>query len=229
MRIVIGGDSAGTLNPVARRLIRAGHVVDEVSDCIGLEEAARFASDALILHATSAGPDLLRLVAALRAKNPQVTIIVVTAADQAALCALLDAGADDIVRSPADPRLLIARVTALIRRGWGHATPELRAGQLALHIGRWECTVDGRVIPLTEMEYRLVEALALRRGQPVPRSLLLELLYTHGSEPMPKSIDLFVHNVRRKLAGAGQPGCLETWGQGFVLRDLDQSRLALAS
>lgn len=222
MRIMMGGKTSPGLLYIGSVFGGAGHVVDQAGDCTAALEAARTAGvDAVVLYPETIDQPLLRAAASLRNHSPQVAILVfATAAAKQDVCALLESGADDVVCTPSGKTLMLARLMAVIRRAKGHAVPVITIGSLSLCLGRRECEVNGKVIPLTKMEYRLVEALALRRGQPVPRSLLLELLYPAGTEPFPKSIDLFVHNVRRKLAPQGLAGCLESFGRGFVLKGM---------
>lgn len=220
MRLIMTGDAPRASTFVCGVLTRGGHVVDQVgSGCAALAASAA-ACDAVVFCPGRVDEALHQMIRKLRTARPQLAIFVVaTAASSGEVCDLLEAGADDVVATPAGSALLLARLIAVVRRAADHAAPDIRVGVLVMRLRQRECIANGEPVALTEMEYRLLEALALRRGQPVPRSSLLELLYAADSEPFPKSIDLFVHNIRRKLTPVGCSRYLATRGKGFALGD----------
>lgn len=220
MKIITGGEAARPSASVLAALTRASHVVDATGSSRDALDFARLtACDAVVICPEFADGAMLCAISAFRTHSPQAAIVaILNIGESRDAEGLLDAGADDVLPFTGSATFLLARLTAAIRRAWGHAVSDIQVGALSLRLGQFECNVDGHIIALTRMEYHLLEALALRRGQLVARQTLLELLYCAGNEPLPKAIDLFAHNLRRKLAATGNAGYLETRGKAFVLR-----------
>lgn len=220
VKIILGGTKRNGADFVASTWALANHVVDRIDDEIDALELARTsACDAIVICPATADAALCRAMAAARTVIPRSAIIVVPSATAIGVDALLGAGANDVITAREGKHLLLARLTAVTRRAWGHAAAEITIGALKIGLTSQTCDVGGRVIALTPMEYRLAEAMALRRGQVISRQTLLELLYRAGDEPLPKSIDLFAHNIRRKLASVDGAPRLATRGRGLILQD----------
>ncbi len=133
----------------------------------------------------------------------------------------LDFGADDFLTKPFDPRELIARVRAIVRRSKGHPASVIQTGRLVVNLDTRIASVDDRQVRLTGKEYAILELLSLRKGTTVTKETFLNHLYGGIDEPERPTIDVFVCNLRRKLALAtGGRHYIETaWGRGYVLRD----------
>lgn len=115
----------------------------------------------------------------------------------------LGIGADTFIKKPFNPREMVAQVTAMLRRSPHEAvTPHVvSAGTMMVDSDRKAVTVEGRRIELTPTEYRIVAALAERRGTVVSRE---DLLRTTGEADMDgRSIDVHMVSIRRKLGPAG--------------------------
>ena len=130
-------------------------------------------------------------------------------------------GADDYLTKPFDGRELIARIHAIVRRSKGHVESTIRTGKLLLNLDSRVVSVDQSPVHLTAKQYGAFELLSLRKGMTVTKEMFLNHLYGGMDEPEPKIIDVFVCNLRRKLARAtGGEHYIETvWGSGYVLRD----------
>jgi DNA-binding response OmpR family regulator len=85
-------------------------------------------------------------------------------------------------------------------------------------MGRRTATANGEPLPLSPMEYKFLELLVRRQGQPVSRDTCLSYLYTGKDEPEVKAIDVLVWRLRKKLAAHGCNSMLRNvWGHGFRL------------
>jgi len=98
----------------------------------------------------------------------------------------------------------------------------IRTGKLAVNLEQRLVTVDGNPVRLAPKEYEILELLSLRKGTVLTKEMFLNHLYGGKDEPEIKIIDVFVCNLRKRLAQAtGGDDYIETiWGRGYVLRDL---------
>ena len=112
----------------------------------------------------------------------------------------LELGADDYLAKPANPRELLARIRAILRRTGSHSTAAvLDVGDLKLNQARRELHCDGQAIELTSTEFSILQLLLQRSGEVVEKKDLY--LAALGREPVAydRSIDMHVSNLRRKL------------------------------
>ena len=102
-----------------------------------------------------------------------------------------------------------------------HPEPTIWTGKLAVNLDTRVVSVDNQPVHLTGKEYAILEFLSLRKGTILTKEMLLNHLYGGIDEPQPKIIDVFVCNLRKKLAHAtGGYHYIETvWGRGCTLRD----------
>jgi DNA-binding response OmpR family regulator len=216
MHIVVLESGSEAMVAVQRSCRRAGHIVSAMEATPeGLDHLCDAAFDLLILDASTLR-GLARPFAALRGRQPCLAVIAIGARGEiAATC--LDNGADLVLPDEADRDLLLAGACAVVRRARGFASSQVAAGPLSLDLDRRCCTLNGRAVALSDTEYRLLEALMLRSGTVVTRPMLLELLYEPGSEPQARTIDLFVHRLRWKLAAPRTPSLIETRRNGFAI------------
>ena len=108
----------------------------------------------------------------------------------------LELGADDYICKPFSPREVVARAKAVLRRGERVALP---AQGLALDEQRYEAQLDGQVLALTPVEFRLLRTLCARPGRIFPRGELLDSLYNDHRVVSDRTVDSHVKNLRRKL------------------------------
>jgi two-component system alkaline phosphatase synthesis response regulator PhoP len=133
----------------------------------------------------------------------------------------LELGADDYVTKPFNPREVVARVRAVLRRAGGDSLSArvLRAGALTIDLDAHRVDVAGEAIHLTPTEFALLRALAEQPGHALTRMELIEQSLGYRYEGMERSVDTHIKNLRRKLDEAGAGGALiETvFGVGYRL------------
>jgi len=134
----------------------------------------------------------------------------------------LELGADDYVTKPFNPREVVARVRAVLRRAQGEpAAPRLiRAGPVTIDLDAHQVQVDGRPVSLTPSEFGLLQALAEQPGYALTRLQLIEKGLGYDYEGLERTVDSHIKNLRRKLEEAGaSPDLIETvFGVGYRLK-----------
>ncbi|MEO5679773.1 MAG: response regulator transcription factor [Acidimicrobiales bacterium] len=165
--------------------------------------------------------DGLEVCRALRStpRTASVPVIVLTARDTEIDRVLgLELGADDYVTKPFSPRELVARVKAVLRRvdGPGQEEPEvLVAGGVEVDTGRREARVAGVPVPLATREMDLLTHLATHQGLALSRQQLLDGVWGPGWVGDPRTVDVHVRQLRKKLGDALPLATV--WGVGYRL------------
>jgi two-component system, OmpR family, response regulator len=161
--------------------------------------------------------------------NAEVPIVMLTAmADETDRIIGLELGADDYVAKPFNPRELLARIRAVLRRAGEHTsapktenpTRNLRfAGWILEPARRRLLNPDGVEVPLTGGEYDLLVALVERANRVLTRDMLLDLLRGRQAGPFDRAIDVAVSRLRRKLEDDGRHAQIikTVRGGGYVL------------
>lgn len=179
----------------------------------------------IVLDLMMPGEDGLAACRRLRARGETRPIIMLTARDEPVDRVIgLEMGADDYVGKPFDPRELVARIEAVLRRGTQNAAaPVLQGG--AYRFGEWsfdraarQLSRGGESVTLTSGEYALLNALVSNAGRPMKRERLLELTRGDDSESFDRAIDVQIHRLRRLIEDdPSHPRYLQTvWGVGYV-------------
>jgi two-component system OmpR family response regulator len=158
----------------------------------------------------ASGLDLCREIR----QTTEIPIIMLTAvSDLADRVAGLEIGADDYVAKPFEPRELLARVRAVIRRrAQAHPTETTKASEIYLLDG-WTLDIQRRrfvspndvLISLTYAEFELLTILSRNANRPLTRGRILELVSGIGSDVYDRSVDVLVSRLRRKLENAACP------------------------
>jgi len=207
--------------PLQRKLVRyllidAGHAVAAVSSVAAAGPLLeREGVDLLILDGSLPEPDSLAFCRQVRAEHAAVSILFLSGSkDVEAKIAAFDAGVDDCLAMPFDPRELQARVGALLnRQGRGAvAFPNaiLTSGGLALDPSQLAIRLsDGRSMPLAPLEMRLLRYLMLNAGHVLTRDEILRTVWGQD-ESESNMLDVYISRLRRKLAAADAPAGIET-------------------
>lgn len=175
--------------------------------------------DLVILDLNLPGMDGLDVAREIRRKS-QVPILMLTArVDEPDQLIGLELGADDYVTKPFSPRLVIARVRALLRRAQpGTAAPEiLRIGDLQIDLQAYLVTREGQTIELTPTEFTLLHTLAAQPGRAFTREQLIETTQGTYYEGYERTVDAHIKNLRAKIEpDPKKPKYIETvFGVGY--------------
>ena len=205
MRILIVEDEAEFAAAMCRSLARERFVVDHVDRLTMAREAARsVAYDLVLLDRTLPDGDGLSLVPSLRAGNPGLPIIVLSARGEISdRVAGLDEGADDYLIKPFALEEMFARIRAVRRRPADLAVEQIRVGALVFDVANDEAVVAGVRLDLVRRELRVLATLVKRRGRTVLRESLEQAVYGFDDEVQSNTLDSHISRLRRKLAEAG--------------------------
>jgi two-component system phosphate regulon response regulator OmpR len=220
--VLVVDDDAELSGMVGELLMREGWAVHAVLTAGDGERALQhWRPDAVLLDVMlpdASGYDVCRR---WRAAHPALGIVMLTArGDPMDRVLGLEIGADDYLAKPFEPRELVARVRALLRRQAPGRTelPQLRFDGLTIDLLKREVLAGGRSVPLTSVEYKLLVALARTPGQAHTRQQLSDAVQSGGYKPQDRTVDVQVARLRRKLSEA-VPGCdwIDTVrGEGYV-------------
>src|SRR5476651_85124 len=183
--------------------------------------------DLLVLDLMLPGEDGLSICRRLRGSNDRTPIIMLTAkGEDVDRIVGLEMGADDYLAKPFNPRELVARIHAVLRRQAPSQTPGaptaepkvVEFGPFALHLANRALTRDGEPISLTTGEFALLKVLALHPREPMSRDKLMDLARGREHESYDRSIDVQVSRLRKLLGeDPQQPRFIQTvWGFGYV-------------
>ncbi|PLY15381.1 MAG: two-component system response regulator OmpR [Sedimenticola sp.] len=208
-----------------RYLKEQGYTVDAVADGAAMERYLKKNSvDLIILDLMMPGDDGLTLARRLRQQGDQAIIILSARGDEVDKIVGLEVGADDYLAKPFNPRELLARVRAVLRRSRnkahadGSAEQMVRFGPFELNLYSHKLTREKAEIPLTLGEFELLRIFVQNPNNVLSRDRLLDLTKGYERSPFDRSIDVRVNRLRRKIeVDASEPVYLRTiWGAGYL-------------
>lgn len=223
MKILLVEDDAHTSELLASTLAAHRYAVDTIADgAQGLELAARWHYDLILLDILLPTLNGVEVCRRLRAQDCQTPILMLTMKDSNEdVVAGLDAGADDYVAKSCHPSQLLARVRALLRRSSNvSVSPVLVWGLLSLDPASAQVTYDHKEVALRPKEYSLLE-LFLRHPQRIfSRSAIIDHLWPMEETPVEGSVTNLIKDLRQRLKSAGMSDPLiETvYGLGYRLK-----------
>ena len=175
----------------------------------GLEAALGRPWSLVLLDVMLPGLDGFEVLRRIRAAS-QVNVLLLTArGEDVDRIVGLEIGADDYLPKPFNPRELLARMKAILRRASSNAHVEaqeqnlFRAGGIELNRSARAVTLNGTKIELTDVEFALLEALMRSPGQVVAREEMSETVLGRKFHPFDRSLDMHVSRLRRKLIESG--------------------------
>jgi two-component system, OmpR family, phosphate regulon response regulator OmpR len=227
-RVLVVDDDLRLRDLLKRYLGEQGFAVDTVPDAAAMDrQMQRMRYDLIVLDLMLPGEDGLAACRRLRAAGVAIAIIMLTAkGDDVDRIKGLEIGADDYVAKPFNPRELVARIQAVLRRQARAETPgapsaepvRVAFGPFTLDLATRTLTRDGEPVPVTTGEFALLKVLALNPSQPMSRDKLMELARGRELEHSDRSIDVQVSRLRKLLGEDPQsPRYIQTvWGFGYV-------------
>ncbi len=214
--ILVVEDEPSLRQLLANNLTFEGYTVDAVADGIpALASQQARPADLIILDLMLPEMDGFRVLRALRERQDQVPVLMLTArgAENDRVQGL-SLGADDYLVKPFSVLELVARVKAILRRTRPVDRPQtMRSGPFRFNIPALEVTREGKALDLTPREFRLLEILVTHPGRTHSRNELLQLAWEADARPSPRTVDVHVANLRKKLEGSEAHTWIATVGR----------------
>lgn len=220
MRVLLVEDHQAIREMIADHLRERGFAIDAFDRGERALAGARIAPvDAVVLDLGLPDMDGMQLLSALRALQPQVPAVIVTARDGMEERLLgLNSGADDYIVKPFNLLELEARLRAVLRRVGTRRETRYTLGEITFDTVSREATVLGKPLDLTRREAALLEELLRVPGQVITKDRLEDRLYALEDAGSTNALEAAVSRLRRKLAGAHATVSIETkWGIGYRL------------
>ncbi|HWS14158.1 MAG TPA: two-component system response regulator OmpR [Rhodocyclaceae bacterium] len=227
-RILVVDDDRRLRDLLTRYLGEQGFSVKAVENAEAMDRAlARELYDLIVLDLMMPGEDGLAACRRLRGGGNAIPIIMLTAkGDDVDRIVGLEMGADDYLPKPFNPRELVARIHAVLRRRPPAAPPGAPSseaetasfGRIVLNLATRSMQRDGQDVPLTTGEFALLKTLVQHPRQPLSRDKLMELARGREYEVFDRSIDVQISRLRKLVEeDPGQPRFIQTvWGFGYV-------------
>lgn len=201
MKLLIVEDDELLQRGIAMALTNAGYACDccgTAADAQGLLQSSQYSM--VILDLGLPDQDGAVLLRQWRRQHVTLPVLILTARD-----ALedrvdgLDAGADDYLIKPFALAELLARVRALIRRYQGQSDNLVQQDDLSLNLSTQQVCLQDQPLEITPKEFAILSRLIMRAGQTVNRELLQQDLYTWNDDLGSNTLEVHIHNLRRKL------------------------------
>jgi two-component system response regulator MprA len=221
-RILVVDDDPGVTDVLRRGLTYEGFVVDMAGS--GEEALALLRErppDLVILDILMPGLDGFEVLRRLRAADPHLPVLMLTARDAPSdQVRGLTEGADDYVVKPFTFEVLVARVRALLRRRQLEQPEVLRYGDLALDTGTRRARRAEREIELTATEYRLLYLFLRYPERVLPKEFLMDRVWGYDFGGNTNILEVYIRQLRQKLEAGGERRLIQTVrGMGYVLRE----------
>ena len=227
-KILVVDDDSRIRDLLRRYLTQEGFEVFQAEDGKSLSRILlRETMDLIVLDLMLPGEDGLSICRRLRAANDRTPIIMLTAkVEDVDRIVGLEVGADDYLGKPFNPRELLARINAVLRRrpvveapGAPSSENELvHFGPFSFDLSTRSLLKSGQELPLTTGEFAMLKALVRHPRQPMSREKLAQLARGREFEPFDRSLDVQISRLRKMIeADAASPRFIQTvWGVGYV-------------
>lgn len=227
-KILVVDDDARLRALLERYLAEQGFTVKAVADSTQMDRAlARELYDLMVLDLMLPGEDGLAICRRLRAQDNTIPVVMLTAkGDEVDRIVGLEMGADDYLPKPFNPRELVARINAVLRRQAPKPPPGaptldervVRFGQVEVNLAARTLTRNGQEQVLTTGEFSLLRVLLESPRVPLSRDKLMELARGREYDAFDRSIDVQMSRLRKLVEDdPAKPRYLQTvWGFGYV-------------
>jgi two-component system phosphate regulon response regulator OmpR len=227
-KILVVDDDLRLRDLLQRYLTEQGFLVTTVSDAPGMDKLlAKERFDLLVLDIMMPGEDGLAACRRLRGTKNTIAIIMLTAkGDDVDRILGLEMGADDYLPKPFNPRELVARINAVLRRRGAVAPPgspsaeatEVNFGGMTVNLATRTLTRDGKALSLTTGEFALLKVLVTHPRSSLSRDKLMELARGREYEVFDRAIDVQISRLRKLIeVDPAHPAYIQTvWGYGSV-------------
>lgn len=227
-KILVVDDDARIRDLLRRYLSQEGFEVLLAEDGKALTRLLqRDSADIIILDLMLPGEDGLSICRRLRAASNHTPIIMLTARNEDVDRIVgLEVGADDYLGKPFNPRELLARIHAVLRRRPTQEAPgapstdqeTIRFGHFVFDLGARTLKKDGQVVPMTTGEFAMLKALVRHPRTPLTREKLAQLSRGREFEPFDRSLDVQISRLRKMIEeDPSSPRMIQTvWGLGYV-------------
>jgi len=199
-RILLVEDDIRLAEMISEYLGEAGFVVGIVGNgAAALEQLASSSSDAVVLDLTLPDMDGLDVCRQWRAKADTPILMLTARGDALDRIIGLEIGADDYLPKPFQPRELLARLRAILRRRKGTSGRVLRFGRLEIDRDAHALRVDGAERTLTSYQFALLVAMAEHAGRVLSREMLMDMVKGEALEAFDRTIDVHVSRIRAAI------------------------------
>lgn len=227
-RILLIEDDVRLAELIKAYLVKQGFIVAiEDRGDTGLAQILAEQPDLVILDLMLPGMDGLTVCRKARQEYPGPVLMLTAREDDTDQVVGLELGADDYVKKPVEPRVLLARIRAILRRfgimqensrGETDKVEELVFGALRLNQASQTAIFSGLPVDLTSNEFALLWILAQNGGRTMDRETLFQLTRGIGYDGLDRSVDIAISRLRKKLGdNTAKPWRIKTiWGQGYL-------------
>jgi len=225
--ILIVDDDSELSEMLGQYLAAEGFAIERVFDGhSGAEQALSGAYDAVVLDVMMPGLDGFEVLRRIRSQSMVPVLMLTAKGDDIDRIVGLEIGADDYLPKPFNPRELLARLRAILRRVGNHGPQAeddiLRLGLLELHPASRSVLAGGQPLELTSTEFNLLQGLLRQAGHLVSKEQLSQQALGRALEKYDRSIDMHMSNLRKKLADHQLGEMIITVrGQGYQLSGED--------
>lgn len=225
-RVLVVDDDIELRGLLQRYLGENGYEARAVPDTRAMDQQLqREPYDAMVLDLMMPVEDGLSACRRLRAADQSIPIIILTAkGDPIDRIIGIEMGADDYLAKPFEPRELLARLGAVLRRSGtggaaGAGSKSIGFGPYVLDIEAMTLTRDGERIELSSREFALLSVLASHIGRPVSRARIIDVAFGRDAEVTDRAVDVQITRLRKSMGeDSANPAWIKTvWGKGYML------------
>jgi two-component system phosphate regulon response regulator PhoB len=209
-QILVVDDEEDLLELIGYNLTKEGYrVTSATSGEEAVRKARAEAPGLIVLDLLLPNVDGLEVCRSLKSdpKTQHIPIVMLTAkGEEIDIVTGLEVGADDYITKPFSPRVLLARIKAVLRRKAKQQTDEaatIKINDLVIDPVRHEVLLAGKSVPLTFTEFRLLQVLAQRRGRAFTRVQIVDAVMGEDYPVTERSVDVHVASLRKKLGPMG--------------------------